>query len=536
MTETQLKAFRESTSKKLSSIKVGNSLEKVSPSIEGIRDAKNAIVSTKIPIKRAESLARLGRAYGNNISKLNVLKPSPIHQSAHELREPWHSSSKTESREYGDYYSWQSSLSYLETNRSKVILYKGMKQFIDEYMRKLLRCQIFERGHNVEPFATARLDLVNKGKIAKSSKLEVVYESRDSFRSNGIRKNVKNKVTNVPISALKTIELIRKYKNGESIEDDLQATDKNVVSPGNDKLFVGQEVNKSGSTTSRNRSLSTQNQKITTKKDENSDKSDVTGNVYGSKFESTTNRSSSMQNQKVLKKQNENATSKYRTGNGKLRSTSETKNEKVSTTTTEELGRRFVIEQNENSIKKQVIGNANSSKSGSTTKHSSTTENRKDSAKQAEELDTRFVIVDNPKDIEQSPQTRNTTKHSSTTENVKVSTKQTEELDNSKDTERMPEALDENSSYAPVILDIGQNFLKNLEERKLDSSTKQSSLLYRNDYLRQSDNNANLFDDSSVESLRSSGSFNKEKYVESVKALRPNTGIRSLRILRRKSK
>lgn len=189
--------------------------------------------------KKASSLATVGRAYGNNISKLNVLRASTRPQSAQELREPWHSSSRTESRIYGDYYTWQTSITYLETHRTDTIISKGMKLFIHEYTRKLQRCQIFERGHNVEPFGTARLELLNKGCNGSS-----VQESLESFASSGTRKNSKNgNVKSLTLSALKTIELIRKYKSGKSIKEDLQVADKKENSTKNQNTKVETKEN-----------------------------------------------------------------------------------------------------------------------------------------------------------------------------------------------------------------------------------------------------------------------------------------------------
>lgn len=251
MLGTHLKSYSESTSKK----------RKSSSEKSEIQDKKRTTEATDISKKKSVSLATLGRAYGNNVSKLNVQKASRRHQSAQELREPWHSSSKNESRVYGDYYSWQASISYLETRRADSIISKGMKLFINEYTRNLQKCQIFERGHNVHPFATARLELLKKGYIANSSISSVFYDidSRETFASNGIRKKNPANVKSLTLSALKTIELIRKFKSGKSIKEDLLVADKKEI----------------GSTMNESRSSLMQKQSVLTKKNKNLDESNV---------------------------------------------------------------------------------------------------------------------------------------------------------------------------------------------------------------------------------------------------------------------
>lgn len=256
------------------------------------KKVQDAIEVAKVQKKKAESLATLGREYGNNISKLNVLKAAPRHRSAQELREPWQSSSRTESRVYGDYYSRQATISYLETHRTDLIISKGITNFVNDYTKKLHRCQIFERGHNVEPFATTRLELLNKGTTAKTSITEVIYESRESFASSGVRKNTKNNATDgkgMPISALKTIELIRKYKSGKSIEEDLIVTDKKENVP----------------TTNKNRSSSLQRQNGLTKQSTNRDKINVSSVANGRT--TNKNRSLPMQSAKTFAKQKANS-------------------------------------------------------------------------------------------------------------------------------------------------------------------------------------------------------------------------------------
>lgn len=220
----------------------------------------DAIEVTDVPKKRAtestQSLATLGRAYGNNISRQNVLKASPRPQSTHDIKEPWHKSSKTESREYGDYFSWQSGLSFLETHRVSIIDSKGINHFFNEYMKKLQRCQIFERGHNVTPFASVRFELLNKACNGKSSRTNVVNESVESVVGVGkshdsIHKNKVDttKAKNLSVATLKTIELLRKFKSGKSIEADLLVSKKRGL-VNNKKSGVG--VAKSGSVANKN--------------------------------------------------------------------------------------------------------------------------------------------------------------------------------------------------------------------------------------------------------------------------------------------
>lgn len=225
------------------------------------------VLKKRVTEPAVQSRTSLGRAYGNNISKQNILKASPqqnILKASPQMRGAWHTSSKTQSREYGDYYSWQTGLSYLETHRISVINSKGVTYFIEEYIKKLQKCHIFERGHNVEPFASDRLKLLNKKYNGSNSKTDLVYESHESV---DIHKNSNNKADkantkNVSESALKTIELIRKFKNGQSIEADLQRSPRNDSGVVNNKSESRQRVTSSGSKTNRNRSPSLDSQEI----------------------------------------------------------------------------------------------------------------------------------------------------------------------------------------------------------------------------------------------------------------------------------
>lgn len=505
---TQLKAHLESTPKKSKSTptKYSSNLEKIlessSTSVKGIEDVK----STNLPNKKAESLARLGRAYGNNISKLNVFKQTPRHQSAQELREPWVSSSKTESRVYGDYYSWQAGLSYLEGQRTKIILSKGMKHFMDGYMRKLQRCQIFERGHNVEPFATARLQLINKNNVAKSSKTNVLQDSRDSFGSNWARKNPKNTLVSdksVTVAALKTIELIRKYKNGESIEGDLRVADKNVATLGNNKRSSGQEVSKSGTTSDKNRSSSTQNQqKILTKKIRNPNESNLSVDSVkssGQKINNsspTKNISSSTQSHKILTEQNRNSNEgNISVDSGKSNGHTISKSSPTRSRSSSMQNQTILTKKNGNPNESNIsagtvnssghkIGNSNPKRSRSSSIQSQTILKEQNGNPYESN-----VVVDSPKETVQ-------------------------QLNN----------LEEKASYIPPVYDIGQNFMKNLEDQrevlsmKSNSSKNRSSFLSK--YLNQSEKAANIFDSSSVESLHSA----------------ENIGVHNLSISRRNSK
>ncbi len=362
----------------------------VEPSIQSERDT---LVAATRPKKPSESLATIGRVYGNNISKLNVLKPQQKrHQSARELREPWVSSSKTEAREYGDYYSWQARLSYLEAQRINITTSKGVEPFIDEYMKKLFRCQMFERGHNVEPFASGRLEVLNRSGNANNSNVDVVHDSKESFASNRYRrenftssvyrKNIKSSNA-LPVAALKTIEMIRKHKNGQPIADELEVTNRKRISVGNDRRLSGQQVITS----------SLQNQKISPK--QNKSRSDMNvsnkragelkGNISGratsqsslvipsvkqnksksialadsvnsidqrnnseNKPGAATIRTSSIQNQKVSLKRNKGRTS-VTTGQRGSKSSTAIANEIVSTKQRRNSDAQSVISDNPNS-------------------------------------------------------------------------------------------------------------------------------------------------------------------------------------------
>lgn len=265
----------------------------------------------EVPKKRAtqstQSLVTLGRAYGNNISKQYIHKASSRHQSTQDIREPWHTSSKTESREYGDYFSWQTGLSFLETHRISIINSKGIQHFVDEYMKKLQRCQIFERGHNVEPFASVRHDLLNNVYGGKNSRTSVVCESVEnvgSYKSyDSIHKN-KNaldaKTKNLSDAALKTIELLRKLKHGKSIEADLQMS--KISGLGVNKNSTSELVTRSGSIANSSQNYSMQNKKRLTKQSY-SDANSSLQRVFRSGSTANSNQNFSMQNQKQLTKE-----------------------------------------------------------------------------------------------------------------------------------------------------------------------------------------------------------------------------------------
>lgn len=147
-----------------------------------------------------ESLATKGREYGNNVSRQNVAKIPERSPTAGKLN---HSISKSAaSREYGDFFSCQSGLTYLETNRIDQIQAKGIKRFIDEYLKKLKKCEEFESGHSVKPFASVRLKLLNDAGNGKES--TVTESTPVATRS-------------LPGAAIKTIEIINRFKAGKSI-------------------------------------------------------------------------------------------------------------------------------------------------------------------------------------------------------------------------------------------------------------------------------------------------------------------------------
>lgn len=235
------------------------------------RSSKISSKSTekKVAASITESLATLGRAYGNNVSKLNVAKVSEKQQSALELREPWHSSSRTGSREYGDYFSWQASVTHLEAHRIDVINSKGIKHFICDYMAKLQKCQTFERGHRVTPFASIRIELLNK-RCDEGSRTDV-----------GDEVDSKNDLS---ISASKTIELIRKYKSGRSIDSDLQVSKKKRIDLVNNKKPNEQRF-ASNVSVARKSSSSKKNEKTVKEQTKKSEKSTINPNTMATNQE-----------------------------------------------------------------------------------------------------------------------------------------------------------------------------------------------------------------------------------------------------------
>lgn len=183
-----------------------------------------------------ESLATLGREYGNNVSKQNVSKMPERSQPMTKLN---HSvSSKTAaSREYGDFFSWQSGLSYLETNRVDQIHSKGIKRFTDEYMKKLKKCEEFESSHSVKPFASVRLKLLDENRnknnvqddgvtgrwnnVSVPNVVDSDHNKTDETIITTPTSDTPNETKNLSTAALKTIEIINKFKSGRSIEADL---------------------------------------------------------------------------------------------------------------------------------------------------------------------------------------------------------------------------------------------------------------------------------------------------------------------------
>lgn len=263
------------------------------------------IIRKRRAVPVAGSLATIGREYGNTVSKQNVLKSSERAQSLNKLSE--HTSSKTASREYGDFYSWQTGISHLESHRIEIINSKGIKNFIDEYTRKLRKCQEFESAHRVTPFASVRLELLNKGSNGNSPKTDLIDESvknvevdedvDGAYTGNNVDEisvvsnDTKTDTKNLSASTLKTIELIRKYKSGQSIKDYLHVNKKNESSSDNIKNDSGQRTTRPGSKDNKNRSSSIKKEKILKKQ---SDKSDTTKNVANAEKADSTNKTTTV--------------------------------------------------------------------------------------------------------------------------------------------------------------------------------------------------------------------------------------------------
>ncbi|XP_037038416.1 uncharacterized protein LOC119075954 [Bradysia coprophila] len=514
--------------------------------------AKNALTA-KAPRKMAESLplARIGRAYGNDISKLNLMKPLARRSSEYEVREPWHSSSKTDTREYGDYYSWQARLTYLEVNRFSIIASKGVKHFVDEYMKKLLKCEIFERGHNVELFASVRQEILDRGNNSSSLKNDVVQDSRDSFGINRYRKNAKS--AKIPASALKTIELIRKYRSGQSI-DALLRVNKEV------NIASVHDVDNSGTITLKNPSRSVQSQKIIS-----------TSNIMtkGKNLNTTTNRSSLTKNQKSPSKQSRNSNLEAVAGPSKLGSstmltTSLQKQQQIQKR--KSLDKKNVRADKENreheDSKSSFTSNRNlsrqnqkkssstvlkSSKTGSIISHSATVNNKEIPPNYEENTDpstitgdittklnttgdrrsksgSRFNIFGRHRNSDKNGQnpTDSTVSHSSTTKN------DPEHNENAQPTITNSE---QETTDVPVVDDAVQNLLQNIEKEEERGNVPQKShfstnraTLYRKYDAEQAEKATD--DNISVEekSMQSVGSFDRDKFVESEKALYPRMG------------
>lgn len=225
---------------------------KVQPKRKKRRTKKKSTESTH------ESLATLGRAYGNTVSKQNVSKvseqPQPIPKSGQGV------SKAATSREYGEFSTCKTGLTYLETNRIDVINSKGIKSFTDDYMKKLKKCEAYEQGHNVEPFASVRLKLLNEGLNNFRSLQDVDRYSRVKTEE---KKTVANasltETKNITTAALKTIEIIKKFKSGQSIAADLQVRKKAETVPTNTKNVRRQSVIKSESDEKRSTSKENEN-------------------------------------------------------------------------------------------------------------------------------------------------------------------------------------------------------------------------------------------------------------------------------------
>lgn len=247
-----------------------------------------SVVPTKVQLRRkkrrtkkrvtestAESLATLGRAYGNNVSKQNVSKVPERSQTVNKVSHSI-SSKSAASREYGDFFSCKTGLTYLETNRVDMIHSKGIKRFTDDYIKKLKKCQEFENGHNVQPFASVRLELLgeNENNIPlNDAKNESLKDVAVHNLVKAEEKNVdvaQDKTKNLSASALRTIELIKKFKSGQSIEADIQVTKKKENVVADTKMNSRQRIAKAAS--DKNRSTSNENEMALTKEKGNAGK------------------------------------------------------------------------------------------------------------------------------------------------------------------------------------------------------------------------------------------------------------------------
>ncbi len=172
--------------------------------------------------RTVESLATVGRAYGNNVSKLNVSKVPERSQTVNKLN---HSvSSKTAaSREFGDFFSCKTGLTHLEAHRVDQINSKGIKRFTEEYLKKLKKCEEFESAHNVQPFASVRLELLNEGRGNNTGTDDqaAIRMKSDSVSNVEDAQDKADEPKALSVAALKTIELIKKFKSGQSIDADL---------------------------------------------------------------------------------------------------------------------------------------------------------------------------------------------------------------------------------------------------------------------------------------------------------------------------
>lgn len=258
-----------------------------------------SVASTKVQLKRkrrrtkkrvtestAESLATLGRAYGNNVSKQNVSKVPERSQTVNRVNHSI-SSKSAASREYGDFFSCKTGLTYLETNRVDMIHSKGIKRFTDEYIKKLKKCEEFENAHNVQPFASVRLELLGENENKISSNDAKDESKKDVAVHNLVKADEKSvdvaqdKTKNLSASALRTIELINKFKSGQSIEADIQVTKKREAVVADTKKNSRQRIAKAAA--DKNRSTSNEkanSDKANERKTKTTDK-DTTGKKVG---------------------------------------------------------------------------------------------------------------------------------------------------------------------------------------------------------------------------------------------------------------
>lgn len=229
----KLQKTRQTVRKKQLSVSNDSSASGSEMAIERRKKKKKRRSKRQSSQSVVESLAVVGREYGNNVSKRNIEKVSERPHIVKQLGQGVLSKTSA-SREYGDFFSCKTGLAYLEAHRIDQIQSKGIKRFADEYLKKLERCEEFESGHNVEPFASARLQLLNrveKNNVSQDSgnRKYGAFSNADGHDDKNVEPappalSVERK--NVSVAAMKTIGLIQKFKNGESIEADLHVNKK----------------------------------------------------------------------------------------------------------------------------------------------------------------------------------------------------------------------------------------------------------------------------------------------------------------------